>query len=64
LKKSDLSYSHLEYSKLLLKWAILGSLSPFRTIQHHYCRTKLQEKKQKKINVAGINLQIDEYKED
>ncbi|TDD77411.1 tetratricopeptide repeat-containing sensor histidine kinase [Flavobacterium caseinilyticum] len=61
-EKSDLSYSHHEFSKFLLKNGdyknAYKNLELFNTITE-----KLNnEEKLQKANVAGINLQIDEYK--
>lgn len=61
-EKSDLSFSHLEYSKFLLKnkefQKAYENLSRYNTItaELNY------EEKLKKTNVAGINLEIDRYK--
>lgn len=61
-EKSDLSYSHLEYSKFLLKNGdyknAYKNLSLFNAITEELNN----EEKLKKANVAGINLEIDEYK--
>jgi signal transduction histidine kinase len=61
-ERSDLSYSHLEYSKFLFKKG-----QHKKAYQHLAAYNTLNEElnyaaKLKKINVAGINLQIDEYK--
>jgi len=61
-EKSDLSYSYLEYSKFLLR---IGDYK--KAYQNLDCYNTITAElnyaeKQKKINVAGINLQIDEYK--
>lgn len=60
--KSDLSYSHQEYSKFLLKNGdykkAYQNLDIFNTIQQKI----YNEDKLKKANVVGINLEIDEYK--
>ena len=61
-EKSDLSYSYLEYSKFLLRIGnykkAYQNLDSYNTITAELNYAE----KQKKINVAGINLQIDEYK--
>lgn len=61
-EKSDLSYSHHEFSKFLLKNGdyknAYKNLDLFNTITEELNN---QEKLQK-ANVAGINLEIDEYK--
>ncbi|SHF73177.1 Histidine kinase [Flavobacterium segetis] len=61
-EKSDLSYSHLEFSKFLVKNGnfkdAYTNLSRYNTITEELNN----EEKKSKANVAGINLQIDEYK--
>lgn len=61
-EKSDLSYSHHEFSKFLLKNGdyknAYKNLEFFNTITEELNN----EEKLNKANVAGINLQIDEYK--
>lgn len=60
--KSDLSYSHQEYSKFLLKNGdykkAYQNLDIFNTLQQKI----YHEDKLKKANVVGVNLEIDEYK--
>ena len=60
--KSDLSYSHQEYSKFLLKKGeykkAYQNLEIYNTIQEKI----YNEDKIKKANVVGINLELDEYK--
>ena len=61
-EKSDLSFSHLEYSKYLSKQGdyknAYENLSRYNIITDElYNKEKL-----KKANVAGINLELDEYK--
>lgn len=61
-EKSDLSFTHLEYSKFLFKnkefEKAYQNLKTYNTLT-----TELNdEEKLKKANLAGINLQIDEYK--
>lgn len=61
-ENSDLSYAHLEYSKYLLKKGdyknAYENLSRYNIITDQlYNKEKL-----KKANVAGINLELDEYK--
>jgi signal transduction histidine kinase/CheY-like chemotaxis protein len=60
--KSDLSYSHHEYSKFLLKKGdykkAYQNLELYNTIQQKI----YNENKLKKANVVGINLELDEYK--
>ncbi|PJJ08209.1 signal transduction histidine kinase [Flavobacterium sp. 1] len=61
-EKSDLSFSHLEYSKLLLK------LKKYKEAYEHlqiYTRLNDEiyaEEKLEKANVEGVNFQLDEYK--
>jgi len=61
-EKSDLSFSHLEYSKFLLKSGkykkAYENLANYNTISAELNN----EEKLKKVNVAGINLELDEYK--
>ncbi len=61
-EKSDLSFSHLEYSKFLLKngkyQKAYENLANYNTISAELNN----EEKLKKVNVAGINLELDEYK--
>ena len=61
-EKSDLSFSHLEYSKFLLKIGqyqkAYKNLATYNTISAELNN----DEKLKKINVAGINLELDEYK--
>lgn len=60
--KSDLSYSHHEYSKFLLNKGdykkAYQNLELYNTIQQKI----YNENKLKKANVVGINLELDEYK--
>lgn len=61
-EKSDLSLSHLEYSKFLLKngqyKSAYENLADYNTITAELNN----EEKVKKVNIAGINLELDEYK--
>ena len=61
-EKSDLSFSHLEYSKFLLKngqyQKAYENLATYNTISAELNN----EEKLKKVNVAGINLELDQYK--
>jgi two-component system NarL family sensor kinase len=61
-EKSDLSFSHLEYSKFLLKngqyQQAYENLATYNTISAELNN----EEKLKKVNVAGINLELDQYK--
>lgn len=61
-EKSDLSYSHQEYSKFLFK--IKDYKNAYQHLETYnkitdYLNT---EEKLKKLNIEGINLEIDEYK--
>ncbi|WP_144892337.1 tetratricopeptide repeat-containing sensor histidine kinase [Flavobacterium tiangeerense] len=61
-EKSDLSFSYLEYSKFLTK---TGDYKKAYSYLDSYIRLTEElkdEEKIKKANVAGINLEIDEYK--
>ncbi|SEG38521.1 tetratricopeptide repeat-containing sensor histidine kinase [Flavobacterium urumqiense] len=61
-EKSDLSFSHMEYSKFLLKnrqyQKAYENLDNYNTIS----AALNNEEKLKKANVAGINLELDQYK--
>ena len=61
-EKSDLSYSHLEYSKFLVKTKkykeAYENLSAFNKITAEL----YNEEKLKKASIAGFNLELDEYK--
>lgn len=61
-EKSDLSYSYLEFSKFLFKTRDFKNA--YKNLDRYNAITAELNyaEKQKKINVAGINLQIDEYK--
>lgn len=61
-EKSDLSFSHLEYSKLLLK--LKKYKEAYENLQIY---TRLNdeiyaEEKLEKANIEGVNFQLDEYK--
>jgi len=62
IDKSDLSYAHQEYSKFLLKKGnykgAYENLALYNTIHEKI----YNEDKIKKANLAGINLELDEYK--
>ena len=61
-EKSDLSYSHLEYSKLLLK--INDHKKAYENLEI-YSRLNEEiyaEERLEKANIEGINFQLDEYK--
>ncbi|WP_269685179.1 tetratricopeptide repeat-containing sensor histidine kinase [Flavobacterium lacustre] len=61
-EKSDLSYSHQEYSKFLLKNGDYKKAYENLDIYNALTSALNDEEKLKKVNVAGINLEIDEYK--
>ncbi|MCL6460411.1 MAG: two-component sensor histidine kinase [Flavobacterium micromati] len=61
-EKSDLSYSHLEFSKFLFKNNNYKEAYTHLLIYNAITEELEDEEKHSKANVAGINLQIDEYK--
>ncbi|MFV5685240.1 ATP-binding protein [Flavobacterium sp. GB2R13] len=61
-EKSDLSFSHLEYSKFLLKNRAFQKAYENLTLYNSITAELNYEEKLKKTNVAGINLEIDRYK--
>jgi signal transduction histidine kinase len=61
-EKSDLSFSHLEYSKFLLKSGQYQKAYENLAIYNTISAELNNEEKLKKINVAGINLELDQYK--
>lgn len=61
-EKSDLSFSHLEYSKFLLKNKEFQKAYENLTLYNSITAELNYEEKLKKTNVAGINLEIDRYK--
>jgi signal transduction histidine kinase len=61
-EKSDLSYSHHEYSKFLLKNGDYKNAYKNLAIFNAITDELNDEEKLNKANVAGINLEIDEYK--
>lgn len=62
IEKSDLSYSHHEYSKLLLKIGDYENAYKNLELYNDLTIQLNNEEKLNKANVAGINLEIDEYK--
>lgn len=62
IEKSDLSYSHHEYSKLLLKIGDYENAYKNLALYNDLTIQLNNEEKLNKANVAGINLEIDEYK--
>lgn len=61
-EKSDLSYSHQEFSKFLLKSGDYENAYKNLAFFNAITEELNNEEKLIKANVAGINLQIDEYK--
>lgn len=61
-EKSDLSYSHHEFSKFLLKNGDYENAYKNLAIYNELTIQLNNEEKLNKANVAGINLEIDEYK--
>ncbi|MNP96837.1 Oxygen sensor histidine kinase NreB [compost metagenome] len=61
-EKSDLSYSHQEYSEFLLKNKEYQKAYENLALYNAITTTLNDEEKLRKANVAGINLEIDEYK--
>ena len=61
-EKSDLSYSHLEFSKFLFNNGYYKEAYQNMTRYNAITKELNNEEKNSKANVAGINLQIDEYK--
>lgn len=61
-EKSDLSFTHQEYSKFLLKKGDFEKAYQNLSAYNAITADLTYEEKRKKINVAGINLELDEYK--
>ncbi|AWG21549.1 two-component sensor histidine kinase [Flavobacterium faecale] len=61
-EKSDLSFTHLEYSKFLSKNKEFEKAYQNLKIYNKLTTELNDEEKLKKANLVGINLQIDEYK--
>ncbi|WP_366187041.1 ATP-binding protein [Flavobacterium ovatum] len=61
-EKSDLSFSHLEYSKFLFKNKLFQKAYQNLNLYNTLTSEINDEEKLKKANVAGINLELDEYK--
>ena len=61
-EKSDLSYSHHEYSKFLLKNGDYKNAYKNLSLFNAITAELNNEERLNKANVAGINLEIDEYK--
>ena len=60
--KNDLAFSHQEYSKLLLKTGDYKKAYENLVIYNEITEEIYNEGLLKKANVAGINLELDEYK--
>jgi signal transduction histidine kinase/CheY-like chemotaxis protein len=60
--KSDLSYSHQEYSKFLLKNGNYKQAYENLDLYNKITEKLYNEEKVKKANIAGIHLELDEYK--
>lgn len=63
-EKSDLSFTYLEYSKLLSKNKEFEKAYSNLSLYYKITDELNSEEKIKKANTTGINLQIDEYKRD
>lgn len=61
-EKSDLSFSYLEYSKYLLKKGDYKNAYENLALYNIITDELYNEEKIKKANLAGINLELDEYK--
>jgi two-component system NarL family sensor kinase len=61
-EKSDLSFTHQEYSKFLLKIGAFKAAYQHLAAYNTITKALNDEDKLKKINVVGINLELDEYK--
>lgn len=61
-EKSDLSYSHLEFSKFLYQNNNYKEAYTHLLLYNAITEELENEEKHNKANVAGINLQLDEYK--
>ncbi|WP_231129644.1 ATP-binding protein [Flavobacterium sufflavum] len=61
-EESDLSFAHQEYSKFLFKTKSFKKAYQHLNTYNELTAKINNEEKLKKINVVGINLEIDEYK--
>lgn len=61
-EKSDLSYSHQEYSKFLLKKGQYKQAYENLAIYNKITEELYNQEKLKKADIAGIHLELDEYK--
>jgi signal transduction histidine kinase/CheY-like chemotaxis protein len=60
--KSDLSYSHQEYSKFLVKKGDFKKAFKNLEIYNKLSEEIYKEEKLDKANITGVNLELDEYK--
>jgi signal transduction histidine kinase/CheY-like chemotaxis protein len=60
--KSDLSYAHEEYAKLLMKKGDYKSAYENLTLYNSITKTLEDSDKLKRANIVGVNLELDEYK--
>ncbi|WP_244533807.1 tetratricopeptide repeat-containing sensor histidine kinase [Flavobacterium granuli] len=61
-EKSDLSFSHEEYAKFLMKKGDYKKAYENLLLFNQITKELNDEEKLKKANIAGINLELDEYK--
>ena len=61
-EKSDLSYAHEEYSVLLRKMGKYKEAYENLVLYHNIRKGLEDSEMQKKANVVGVNLELDEYK--
>ncbi|KFF05596.1 response regulator [Flavobacterium reichenbachii] len=61
-EKSDLSFSHLEYSKFLTKTKRYKEAYENLVLYHQISEELYSQEKLKKASIAGFNLELDEYK--
>ena len=61
-EKSDLSFAYQEYSKFLMKNGQYKKAYENLELYNKISTELINQEKLKKVNVAGINLQLDEYK--
>lgn len=61
-KKSDLSFSYLEYSKYLVSSGDFKKAYEYLTLYNKITEELYNKEKIKKANIAGINIELDEYK--
>ena len=61
-EKSDLSYSYLEYSKLLLKRKDFAKAYEYLSFYNDINQELYAKEKLEKANVEGVNFELDEYR--